>query len=205
MSALEIRQFACLSDNYGYLVHDRDSGETACIDTPDPQVILREAQAAGWTITQVWNTHHHWDHAGGNDAIKAATGARIVGPSYDVDRIPGIDHEVADGDIVELGQFRANVFFTPAYTRGPIGSRRPSAACAASCWTRCAGTTTSGRARAPRRPSRPRRRPPRSARGWPTSRSGVRKVVKRALRSQPRAIRRRAPRSRSRPSHVPSP
>lgn len=120
MSALEIRQFACLSDNYGYLVHDPQSGETATIDTPDPEMILSEAKAAGWTITQVWNTHHHWDHAGGNEAIKAATGARIVGPSYDVDRIPGIDHEVADGDIVELGAFRAKVIFTPGHTRGHI-------------------------------------------------------------------------------------
>ncbi|WP_300527122.1 hydroxyacylglutathione hydrolase [Maricaulis sp.] len=120
MSELEIRQFECLGDNYGFLIHDPQSGETASIDTPDADKIQAEAKAAGWTITQIWNTHHHWDHAGGNEALKAATGARIVGPSYDVDRIPGIDFEVADGDIVELGQHAAKVIFTPGHTRGHI-------------------------------------------------------------------------------------
>ena len=100
MSELSIRQFPCLSDNYGFLIHDPDSGETATIDTPDPDRILAEAEAAGWTITQIWNTHHHFDHAGGNAAIKAATGARIVAPSYESARIPGIDLAVSEGDSV---------------------------------------------------------------------------------------------------------
>lgn len=120
MSELQIRQFPCLSDNYGFLIHDPDSGETAAIDTPDPARILTEAVAAGWTITQIWNTHHHFDHAGGNDALKAQTGARVVGARYDLERIPGIDFEVADGDIVELGKHRAKVIFTPGHTLGHI-------------------------------------------------------------------------------------
>ena len=69
---LEVHQFPCLDDNYGYLLHDPASGETACIDTPDADAYLREAEAKGWTITQIWNTHWHPDHAGGNEAIKAA-------------------------------------------------------------------------------------------------------------------------------------
>jgi len=120
MSALLIRQFPCLNDNYGFLIHDPDSGETATIDTPDADRILAEADAAGWKITQIWNTHHHFDHIGGNEAIKSATGAKLVASSYDNDRIDGIDHEVADGDIIELGQFRAKVIFTPGHTRGHI-------------------------------------------------------------------------------------
>ena len=68
-------------DNYGFLLHDPDSGETACIDTPDADAYLREAAAErGWQITQIWNTHWHPDHAGGNAAIKAATGCTITGP-----------------------------------------------------------------------------------------------------------------------------
>lgn len=120
MSALEIRQFPCLSDNYGFLIHDRESGETASIDTPDPVKIEAEAKAAGWTITQIWNTHHHYDHAGGNLALKEATGAKIIGPSYDTQRIDGIDIEVSDGDHVMLGRHRADVFFTPGHTIGHI-------------------------------------------------------------------------------------
>ena len=68
---IEVHQFACLSDNYGFLLHDAASGETACIDTPDAEAYLREAAAKGWRITQIWNTHWHPDHAGGNAAIKA--------------------------------------------------------------------------------------------------------------------------------------
>ena len=68
---LEVHQFPCLSDNYGFLLHDPDSGETTCIDTPDADAYLREADAKGWRITQIWNTHWHPDHAGGNAAIKA--------------------------------------------------------------------------------------------------------------------------------------
>lgn len=120
MSELSIRQFPCLSDNYGFLIHDPDSGETATIDTPDPDRILAEAEAAGWTITQIWNTHHHFDHAGGNAAIKAATGARIVAPSYESGRIPGIDLPVSDGDTVWLGKIEAKVVFTPGHTSGHI-------------------------------------------------------------------------------------
>ena len=120
MSELLIRQFPCLSDNYGFLVHDPASGETAAIDTPDADAILAEAAAAGWTITQIWNTHHHFDHAGGNDAIKAATGARLVGPRYDTHRIPGIDIAVEDGDTVTLGTHRARVIYTPGHTLGHV-------------------------------------------------------------------------------------
>ncbi|WP_417482893.1 hydroxyacylglutathione hydrolase [Maricaulis sp.] len=120
MSELSIRQFPCLSDNYGFLIHDAASGETATIDTPDPERILAEAKAAGWTITQIWNTHHHFDHAGGNAAIKAATGARIVAPAYESDRIPGIDQPVRDGDSVWLGKIEAKVIFTPGHTSGHI-------------------------------------------------------------------------------------
>ena len=56
---LEVHQFPCLSDNYGYLLHDPDSGETVCIDTPDAEAYLREAGHKGWQITQIWNTHWH--------------------------------------------------------------------------------------------------------------------------------------------------
>ena len=76
---LQIHQFPCLSDNYGFLVHDPASGETTCIDTPDAQAYLREAAAQGWNITQIWNTHWHPDHAGGNEAIKAAAKGRLKG------------------------------------------------------------------------------------------------------------------------------
>jgi hydroxyacylglutathione hydrolase len=120
MQPLQVRQFACLSDNYGFLIHDPETGETASIDTPDANMIQRECAAAGWTLTQIWNTHHHYDHAGGNAALIAATGARVVGPSYDVERIPTITQPVSDGDRVTLGSKTAEVWFTPGHTLGHI-------------------------------------------------------------------------------------
>ena len=120
MSKLEIRQFPCLSDNYGYLVHDPESGETAAIDTPDAEAYLAAAADAGWTITQIWNTHHHFDHAGGNAALKAATGAMITAPAYDRHRISPADSWGEDGDTVSLGGHIAEVVYTPGHTMGHV-------------------------------------------------------------------------------------
>jgi hydroxyacylglutathione hydrolase len=120
MAALEVRMFPCLQDNYGFLAHDPQTGETAAIDTPDPAAYLAEAERAGWRITQIWNTHHHHDHAGGNPALKAATGARITGPGKDARRIPEIDAGVEEGDVARLGAKTARVLETPGHTTGHI-------------------------------------------------------------------------------------
>jgi len=117
---LTIHQFPCLSDNYGYLAHDPVSGETAAIDTPDADKYLAEADAQGWTITAIWNTHWHPDHAGGNLKIKDATGCTIIGPKGEADKIPGIDRAVGGGDSVSLGQLEARILDVPGHTLGHI-------------------------------------------------------------------------------------
>ncbi|WP_022694037.1 hydroxyacylglutathione hydrolase [Ponticaulis koreensis] len=118
MSALEIHQFPCLSDNYGYLVHDPVSGETAVIDTPDADRILTEAKSKGWTITQIWNTHWHPDHTGGNLKIKDETGCVIIGPAGEEEKIPGLDRAVTEGSLVNLGTHTARVLDLPGHTLG---------------------------------------------------------------------------------------
>lgn len=120
MSQLEISQFPCLSDNYGYLIHDPESGETAAIDTPDADAYLAAAAEKSWTITQIWNTHHHFDHAGGNAALKAATGATIFAPEYDRQRIAPADRWVKDSDQLTLGGHAADVIYTPGHTMGHV-------------------------------------------------------------------------------------
>ncbi len=127
---LEVHQFPCLSDNYGYLLHDTASGETTCIDTPDAATYLREAAAKAWTITQIWNTHWHPDHAGGNEAIKAATGCAIVAPAAEAARIAGIDREVSHGDRVVLGNYTATVIDVGGHTLGHIAYYLPEASLA---------------------------------------------------------------------------
>ena len=117
---LEVHQFACLDDNYGFLLHDPDSGETACIDTPDAAAYLREAAHKGWQITAIWNTHWHPDHAGGNEAIKAATGCKVIAPAAEAAKIAGIDRTVSHGDIVCLGDWEAKVIDVGGHTLGHI-------------------------------------------------------------------------------------
>ena len=127
---IEVHQFPCLSDNYGFLLHDTESKETVCIDTPDADAYLREAAAKGWQITQIWNTHWHRDHAGGNAEIKAATGCRITAPDVDSPKIEGIDRKVEGGDTVTIGNHRAEVIDVGGHTMGHIAYYLPDAAIA---------------------------------------------------------------------------
>jgi hydroxyacylglutathione hydrolase len=124
---LEVHQFPCLSDNYGFLLHDPASSETACIDTPDADEYIRQAAARGWQITQIWNTHWHPDHAGGNEAIKAATGCTITAPAAEADRIAGVDHKVGQGDRVTLGSWSAQVIDVGGHTLGHCAFYLPEA------------------------------------------------------------------------------
>jgi hydroxyacylglutathione hydrolase len=128
--ALIVHQFPCLADNYGFLLHDEASGETACIDTPDGAEYLRQAQAKGWRITQIWNTHWHRDHAGGNLAVKAATDCLITAPSGDASKIEGVDRTVDQGDTVVLGTFVAQVINVGGHTLGHVAYHVPEAAIA---------------------------------------------------------------------------
>jgi hydroxyacylglutathione hydrolase len=116
---LTVRQFPCLSDNYGFVIRDEASGKTACIDTPDAEAVLAALKEAGWGLDFILNTHWHPDHAGGNAAIKAATGATIIGPA-EVTRIAPLDRAVADGDTVDLGETRFEVIGCGGHTLGHI-------------------------------------------------------------------------------------
>jgi len=115
---MEIVAVPAFSDNYIWLVHDDASGETAVVDPGDAAPALAEAERRGWAISQVWNTHWHPDHTGGNLAIKAATGARISGPA--AERIPGVDVSLREGESVRIGKHVGRVIETPGHTLGHI-------------------------------------------------------------------------------------
>jgi hydroxyacylglutathione hydrolase len=119
-AGLQVHQFPCLEDNYGYLVRDATTGVTAAIDTPSAAAIEAALRQKGWRLDYILNTHHHDDHAGGNLELKAKTGCRIAGPRADAARIPGIDIALGDGDHFDLGSRRATVLDTPGHTRGHI-------------------------------------------------------------------------------------
>ncbi len=117
---LTIKQIPCLSDNYGYLVHDPKSGETISIDSPDANAILEALKTEGWALTQIWNTHHHFDHAGGNAQLVRETGCAVIAPAGEKGMIPGADRYVGGGDTVSLGAYMARVVDTPGHTLGHI-------------------------------------------------------------------------------------
>lgn len=120
MSHITIHQFPCLQDNYGFLLHSQATGETAAIDTPEAGAIAAELEANGWTLTHILNTHHHFDHAGGNLPLKEATGCTIIGPRDETAKIPGIDVPAGDGDTLQLGGETAQVIGVPGHTAGHI-------------------------------------------------------------------------------------
>ena len=117
---IKIERIPALQDNYIWLVHEPESGETMVVDPAEAAPVLAAAERLGWRITQIWNTHWHPDHTGGNAEIKAATGCTITGPSTEAARIPTLDRTVGEGDRVRLGKVEAEVLEVPAHTAGHI-------------------------------------------------------------------------------------
>lgn len=120
MAALEIVLVPALSDNYVYLLHDAGTGATAVVDPAEAEPVEAALAERGWTLSQIVNTHHHHDHIGGNDALKAKYGVPIVGPRSEAARIPGMDVTVGDGDTVDIIGHTATVYETPGHTTGHI-------------------------------------------------------------------------------------
>lgn len=123
---IEIARIPVLSDNYVWLAHDPASGETAVIDPAVAEPVIAAAAERGWTITQIWNTHWHPDHTGGNAEIKAATNCTITGPAAESTRISTLDRLVSEGDTVSLGTVNATVIDVPAHTAGHIAFHLPT-------------------------------------------------------------------------------
>ena len=128
---LEIVRIPVLSDNYVWLMHDPGSRETVVIDPAVAEPVLAAAASRGWRITQIWNTHWHPDHTGGNDQIKASVESAseicvITGPAAEAARIPSLDRTVGEGDRVTIGAIAAVVMEVPAHTAGHIAYHLPS-------------------------------------------------------------------------------
>jgi len=119
MGRLTVTAVPVLSDNYVWLIHDAESGETAAVDPSVADPVLSAAEAQGLRITQVLNTHWHPDHTGGNDAIRDATCCTITGPA-EAERVSKMDRIVSEGDRIQFGGSEAIVWDIPAHTAGHI-------------------------------------------------------------------------------------
>ena len=126
---LHIHQFPALdhNSNYGFLLHDDVTGETACIDTPELDPILAALDATGWRLTQIWNTHHHFDHVGANLDLADRFDVEIVGNAEDARRIKGLTRGVRGGDTFRFGAHDVHVIDTPGHTLGHICYHVPDA------------------------------------------------------------------------------
>jgi hydroxyacylglutathione hydrolase len=120
MKPLDIELFGCRSDNFGVLVHDPETGATASIDAPEEKPIVAALARRGWRLTHIFTTHHHADHVEANQALKAQSGATIIGPAREADRIPGIDQRADDGDRFDFAGHPVEVIGTPGHTLGHV-------------------------------------------------------------------------------------
>ena len=101
--SLQIATIPCRSDNYAFLLHDKDSGETAVVDVPEAAPIIAELDRRGWTLTQILITHHHYDHVEGVEELRAKYGAKVVGSKADASRLPPLDQTLNEGDTLNIG------------------------------------------------------------------------------------------------------
>jgi hydroxyacylglutathione hydrolase len=114
--AAEIRLFPCLSDNYGYLIHDPATKATASVDAPEAGPIIQALEREGWTLRDILVTHHHGDHVGGIAELKQKYDCRVVAPHDKTAKIPQVDLRVRQGDVVKVGSLLARVLETPGHT-----------------------------------------------------------------------------------------
>ncbi len=122
----EIRQFPCLDDNFGVLIHDKESGTTIAIDVPDAKVYEAALSEAGWKLTHILITHHHWDHVQGLGELKTKTGATVIGPERSRQKISELEQTVEDGDDVLCGPYEVKAIGTPGHTLDQISWYIPS-------------------------------------------------------------------------------
>jgi hydroxyacylglutathione hydrolase len=119
---LNIHQFTYGGDNYGVLLQEPDSGATALVDAGDATAALAALAETGWSLSQIWLTHHHGDHTAGTTEIVAATGAGVHGPAS----IASVTTPVADGGEIDFGGVKVTAIATPGHTMDMLNFHIPS-------------------------------------------------------------------------------
>lgn len=115
---MDIIQFPMFEDNYGYLL--RAGNTVVAIDPGDAPATIAELDKHGLRLDEIWNTHHHWDHAGGNAALIKRYGCRVLAPAREVSKIGAVDRALLPGDQVKMGEDIATVLDVGGHTLGQI-------------------------------------------------------------------------------------
>jgi hydroxyacylglutathione hydrolase len=126
MSHLDIRQFMCLEDNHGVVIHDSKTGATAAIDAPDAKAIDSHLRKFGRQLTHIFVTHHHADHVQGILELKQSYGCKVIGPKAEAEKIPGLDVSVAGGETFDFAGREVKVFDCPGHTLGHVAYYIPA-------------------------------------------------------------------------------
>jgi hydroxyacylglutathione hydrolase len=122
---LQLVTIPCLADNYAYLIHDPETGQTAVIDVPEVGPILAALNAHQWRLTDILITHHHDDHIQGVDTLRAQTGAMVLGAAADAHRLPRLDLALDEHSSFSVGTEFARVIDVPGHTLGHIAFHFP--------------------------------------------------------------------------------
>ena len=117
---MRIQIIPCLKDNYSYLVIDEKNNIACVIDPSEADPVIRYLDNNKIRLKFILNTHHHYDHVGGNQKLKEKYGASVIGYKGDKERIPGIDILIDNQETWVHGNFEAKVIHVPGHTLGHI-------------------------------------------------------------------------------------
>ena len=117
---MKIQIIPCLHDNYSYLVIDEKNNIACAIDPGESKPIIKYLEKKNINLKYILNTHHHYDHVGGNQELKKKYNARVIGYRGDKDRIPEIDTLVDDQEIWKQESFEAKIIHIPGHTLGHV-------------------------------------------------------------------------------------
>ena len=117
---MKIEIIPCLNDNYSYLIHDEISNTVAIVDPsefiPCDTIISKNYKKLDFIL----NTHHHYDHVGGNEELKKKYNSKVLGFENDKNRIPQIDTVLKDNQEFKIGTLNFTTIFIPGHTRGHV-------------------------------------------------------------------------------------
>ena len=118
--AFDLVTVPCRTDNYAFLLHDQASGRTALVDAPEAAPIAAELDRRGWSLDEIWLTHHHDDHVAGIADLRARDGATVIGHAADAGRLPPLDRAVGDGETFDFAGHAVHVMDVSGHTEGTM-------------------------------------------------------------------------------------
>ena len=117
---MEVKIIPCLNDNYSYLIFDKNKKNACVIDPSESEPVIKIIEKNKLKLKYILNTHHHYDHVGGNKNLKKKYNSKVIGFKDDKDRIPEIDILVENNEIWKKENFEAKIYHIPGHTTGHI-------------------------------------------------------------------------------------